>query len=818
MRQLLSTLFLLTICSAFGKIGVATPMQPLTSVDQIVDGESYMLRNTGRNRWLLEDGYAALTFAASRPDAGDRTNDFVFKLHRDDNGCYVFETRRGRYIPEVDETTPQTVGNIDNAGHFRIEPATAGTFTIVNTTDTRYGFDGTAKNFVGWNAAQGANCKYEILPVEFSESAYPLGDYKEPEDEGAIDVEAWLNQGEDISFTWGSRDIQYSRHELPAVRMTKDTIMSAWRGERLGLQAIAFSRKKATDLTVELGAWKDAGGNVVAGDSAGTASWVRYVITDDNLSCGDHEARPTHTVPDVIDPAGTVAEIEDYGVRPVWCTLEVPRNLDAGTYTTSLVLSRLGTPIDTLSLSIRVVDQTLPEVSDQKFHLDFWQQPYSVSRYYGLERWSDEHFEAMRPYMQALGRAGQKVVTAILFHEPWGRQSYDKFDPMVETTLKADGTWTFDYAIFDRWVEFMDECGINAQINCYSMVPWDMTFRYLDEAADRYQYLNTQTGSDEYKTLWTAFLTDFASHLKEKGWFEKTAIGMDERGLNAMRDAIAIVSEAAPGLKISLAGNYHAEITADLHDYSVAYSGSFPAAELARRKEAGQISTSYVCCADPGVNIFTNKPLSDAAYIPIQAIAAGLDGILHWSWLNWPENPLLDSRLQLPDNAKYTFAPGDTYCFYPGPRSSVRFERLIEGIQQTEKVRILRDQWSAEGNQDKLAKLTAALKPFISGKTSATQTSAIMVTNLESLLNGVEERVDDLDSIIGVETSSRSTWHGNTLHTAADSTVTVYSLSGMLLHRMSDVTNYCMDSFTPGNYIVTVSYPDGFKESFNLRI
>lgn len=545
----------------------------------------------------------------------------------------------------------------------------------------------------------------KILTLCFLAAAFGVSaEYVEPKGGDVVGLEKWLDIDYGLNLTWASKDVQYARRAVPEISTVRDTTVSAWRGERLGIQALVYSREDAKDLTVTL--------------DNGTAAWARYVITEGNRGCGDHYEAPTWTVADIIDLPGTSADIEKYSVRPIWCTIEIPRDIPAGTYPTTLRLWQHGKPVDELTLNVRVVDRTLPEVADQKFYLDFWQQPYSVSRYYDLERWSPEHFEALRPYMKALARAGQKVVSAILFYEPWGRQSFDKFDPMVETYLRADSTWAFDFSIFDRWVEFMDECGINSRINCYSMVPWDMTFRYIYEPTGRYEYLKTTTDSPEYRELWTAFLSAFASHLKEKGWFEKTAIAMDERGLGAMQDALAIVNSAAPGLKVALAGNYHPEITAELDDYSITYSQRFPAEELQRRHKAGQISTSYVCCADPGANIFTNNAPSDAAYLPLQAIAAGFDGILHWSWLNWNQNPLRDSRLQLPGNGLYTFAPGDTYSFYPGPRSSVRFERLIEGIQQAEKVRILG--------------LESALEPFASGRTDNT---ARLVNELESLLN-----------------------------------------------------------------------------------
>ncbi|MCM1309568.1 MAG: DUF4091 domain-containing protein [Bacteroides sp.] len=543
------------------------------------------------------------------------------------------------------------------------------------------------------------------------------------------------NASAEITFAWASKDVQYTPETLPRAFSQADTTVSAWRGERIGFQAIVASIEGADSLSVSLGSWTDSRGRVAMPASVGSAAWTRSVITDENRSCGDRAEMPTHRVFDIIDTVGSLVDIEKYGVCPIWCVVEVPRDVAPGTYFSQLTLKRGGEQIAALNVALDVNERVLPEVADWKFYLDFWQQPYSVSRYYGLERWSDAHFDALRPYMQALARAGQKVVTAILFYEPWGRQSYDKFDPMVETVLTADGQWTFNYDVFDKWVEFMDECGINGRINCFSMIPWDMSFRYFDEATNAYKCLNITTSSEEYQALWSAYLADFAAHLKEKGWFEKTAISMDERGLAAMRDAIAIANSAAPGLKIALAGNYHPEISADLDDYSIAYSQSFPADELARRKQAGQISTSYVCCADPGANIFTNNAPSDAAYLPIQAVAAGLDGILHWSWLNWNENPLEDSRLKLPGVDAYTFAPGDTYCYYPGPRTSVRFERLIEGIQQTEKIRLLREQWTTENNTSKIQELEQALQPFKSGKTDGVNSTAALVNNLERLLN-----------------------------------------------------------------------------------
>jgi len=59
-------------------------------------------------------------------------------------------------------------------------------------------------------------------------------------------------------------------------------------------------------------------------------------------------------------------------------------------------------------------------------------------------------------------------------------------------------------------------------------------------------------------------------------------------------------------------------------------------------------------------------------------------GYLHRAYNSWHENPLKDSRFR-------SWPAGDTYLVYPGPRSSVRFEKLREGIQDYEKIRIINE-------------------------------------------------------------------------------------------------------------------------------
>ena len=576
----------------------------------------------------------------------------------------------------------------------------------------------------------------KIVGIAENVTKYPINDYEEPRVGTAPNASEWNAIADGLQASWASRDEHYSLHDVPQVKQQDVATVYAWKGERANVQALLYSKTDEGMLSLRTTEWTKAGEKT--GINAAEARFMNYVITDDFKACGNHPSGlEAWLVPDIIDQDKPHA-VPAMETRPVWCTIEVPRDAEAGEYETSIeVVNASGEVVKTLALKVCVDSHSLPEVSEQKFHLDLWQQPYSVSRYYEVERWSPEHIEALRPYLKALGRAGQRTVSAIMFYEPWGEQTHDLFDPMVQTTKKADGSWSYDYTIFDKYVELCNEYGINKQINCFSMVPWDMKFRYWDEATGAYKFISTSTSTQEYRDLWTNFLTAFKAHLQEKGWFEKTNIAMDERAESDMLNAYNIAN--ALGFNMALAGNYHSSLSDKLQDFCVALGQDkkFTAAQRADRKAKNRVTTIYTSCADTEPNIYTNSMPAEATYLPLYAAANDLSGYLHWSWINWDEHPLTDSRFR-------KFGSGDTYCYYPGNRSSVRFERLIEGIHQYEKVQILKEEY--KDNAEKMRILNTLLKSFESHAVAGVD-CADKVNRIEAFLNGQEVEIEEPEDL-----------------------------------------------------------------------
>ncbi|MEG2319997.1 MAG: DUF4091 domain-containing protein, partial [Mucinivorans sp.] len=339
------------------------------------------------------------------------------------------------------------------------------------------------------------------------------------------------------------------------------------------------------------------------------------------------------------------------------------------------------------------------------YHLDFWQNPFAEARYAGIEPFSPLFFEYVRPQFERLRDAGQKVITTSIMHKPWGGQTEDYFESMVSWIKRTDGTWAFDFTTFDMWVEFMMDLGINQQIACYSMIPWNMQFKYYDQRTNSMQMLKTTTDTPEYTQVWTALLKSLSGHLRQKGWFSRTVIAMDERPTADMQNAFRVIKAADPAFKVSMAGNYHPEIEAELYDYCIASDFEFSPEILAARKAAGKKSTYYTCCAQKYPNMFTYSSPAQNEWISWYALAKGFDGYLRWAYDSYTKEPLLDARFR-------AFQSGDSFLVYPEARSCIRFEKFVDGVEMFEKIKILQQEFRDKGDKKSLIKIDKVLSGF----------------------------------------------------------------------------------------------------------
>ena len=561
---------------------------------------------------------------------------------------------------------------------------------------------------------------------------YPLGDYTELTDTKPHDSdEIWDKLSAPTQLSWGTTDIRYPKLSIPDVKKSNRWQTKAWKGERVNAQAVLWTKVGLEDASITVSDLKS--GSSIIPSSAITTNFVRYVMTDElnkdrKGGCGHRENKAewdSSVVADVLDIV-KIRDIKARTTQPIWMNIWVPQSAKAGKYKGTLtVTGKNASPME-LQIEVDVLNRTLPAPKDWAFHLDLWQNPYAVARYYNVPLWSRQHFDIMKPLMQQLANAGQKVITASVMHHPWAGQTEDPFDSMVFRMKKIDGSWVYDYTVFDRWVEFMMSLGIDRQINCYTLVPWALKFDYYDQATNRIRFVEAKPGEAAYEDYWFSFLKDFAGHLRQKGWFEKTTIAMDEREKSMMQKAFDLIFRADAGYKVSGAGDYYPEIEPKMYDLCLAYGHTLPDSVREERRRSGKLSTVYTCCIEAYPNTFTFSEPGEASWLMWHAVAGGYDGYLRWAYNSWTKDPLHDSRFR-------SWAAGDCYLVYPGS-SSIRMERLVEGIQDAEKIRILRKEFAENGEVAKLKKLNQTVSGFMPEKLNG-QNASQMVRNGRKLLS-----------------------------------------------------------------------------------
>jgi hypothetical protein len=526
------------------------------------------------------------------------------------------------------------------------------------------------------------------------------------------DPARWSAQPRGLSVSFASTDQAYFRSEVPDLPQASQVWeASGWKGERLNGELVVWSPDSVNQIRVAVGDLVNDKGNVLPGRNV-HVFLVRYVVSNypydaHEVSCGVTDSNPPYLMPDRLEPFERF-DLPANSVRPIWLSLDIPAGTAPGVYRGTIdVDSDKGRA--TLRAQIIVQPATLPPPAEWKFRLDLWQNPWVVAWYYHVQPWSAEHKALLKEHLRLYAEAGGKYITTYAVHSPWSDNSYMIEGAMIDWIKRSNGTWKFNYDIFDQYVQLAIAAGVTKAITIYTPLPWGNRFRYLDERSGNYVSETWAPDSAQFASAWRAFLDDLKGHLVRHGWFDRTYLGINENDMPATLAAIRVIKAHSRTWKITYAGNWHPELDALLNDYSPIITAEPSQQEVRARSARGSTTTYYVCCTPQKPNTFVFSPPIEGRYIGWYAAAYGYDGFLRWAYDAWPADPVRDARHAL-------WPAGDEFLVYPGAASSVRFEKLREGIVDYEKIRILRGLASRSTNgaiKRQLQQLNDQLSTFV---------------------------------------------------------------------------------------------------------
>jgi len=552
--------------------------------------------------------------------------------------------------------------------------------------------------------------------VDFSKVPFPAQHYQEEYNfDTTLNVSAWTTQQKGLHVSFGSEDKLYFRAEVPEIKNEATSWeTTGWKGERLNAQIVVWSPDTLEQVRFKVSDLKNEKEKLLSKDNI-QLNKVCYVLANfpygsNEPNCGESPYKNGFLFPDRFE-AFDRFDVPGKTVRSVWISLNIPADAEPGTYNGYIEVNSKSEHT-VLNVKIKVQNQILPKPHDWKYRYDLWQNPWAIADYYHVKPWSEEHKALLKKHLKLYADAGGTYITTYGVHSPWSDNEYAIEGGMIEWVKHKDGSWKFDYNIFDQYIELAMSVGIDKAITIYTPVPNNNRFRYIDEKTGNYVYESWLPQSDVFKTAWNIFLNDLKTHLEKKGWFEKTYIGINESELSQTLAAIKVVKENSRKWKITYAGDWHKELDTLLDDYCCVYENQPSVNDIKARSAKGFTSTYYVCCHPAKPNTFIFSPPIEGRWISWYSAAKGYNGFLRWAYDAWPEDPMRDARFG-------SWAAGDCYLVYPGGNSCIRFEKLREGIVDFEKIRILREKASRSTDKavkDLMKQLDDHLQLFLTEK------------------------------------------------------------------------------------------------------
>ncbi|HET6456507.1 MAG TPA: glycoside hydrolase domain-containing protein [Armatimonadota bacterium] len=370
--------------------------------------------------------------------------------------------------------------------------------------------------------------------------------------------------------------------------------------------------------------------------------------------------------------------------QPIWLTVYVPKKCEPGTYEGKISI-RADSFVSEVPISIKVHPVTLTD--ERTLYLTNWFSPGNIAKFHGMELWSEPYWKMLEAYARCMADHRQNVVITPIMN-------------LITIRYDAGGNRSFDFSMFDRWVDLFKKAGVIGTIEgghlggrgVWEAADFDASMaRSFNADGSERPKPSIKTTSDEEREFLSYFLPALQQHLEEKGWLDCYVQHLADEPVTQNAESYkklrSYVHEFGPKLKTidaamcnEIAGSIDIWVPQPQH-----YENDIKFFE--ERRKAGDEIWFYTCLSPKGkyLNRFLDYQLIRTRLMHWANYRFGLTGYLHWGFNYWRGDPYTDLQNDwLP--------PGDSHIVYPGkrgPMSSIRLEALRDGVEDFELLKLL---------------------------------------------------------------------------------------------------------------------------------
>ncbi|HOX05117.1 MAG TPA: hypothetical protein PK280_01850 [Planctomycetota bacterium] len=217
---------------------------------------------------------------------------------------------------------------------------------------------------------------------------------------------------------------------------------------------------------------------------------------------------------------------------PVWVTVRVPADALPGEYEGKLSVEAEGLPATAVPVKLKVHDWVLPAPKDFRVRTIGWMNPEALAKHYEVKLWSEEHFKLMGRSMELMLELGSRHIQIdVTQYYP----SRDNADTMIKWVRQADGSYKYDFTVFDKYCDLAaaklgkpfpvrlnmwkgPRNGGGGETDNYP----NTRVLVLDPASGAVSELEgpKKLGSEEMKAFWKPVMDEIRVRLEKRGWMD----------------------------------------------------------------------------------------------------------------------------------------------------------------------------------------------------------------------------------------------------------------------------------------------------------
>ncbi len=389
----------------------------------------------------------------------------------------------------------------------------------------------------------------------------------------------------------------------------------------------------------------------------------------------------------------------------LWISVPVPAGAAPGWYQGRVEIDAGGRRLAGLRFRVRVFSATVPEKRSLKVTNWFEFNDKIARRFYGVAADSPQGWTLLENLARVMAEHRQNVViTPVL--------------DLVVPKQDAGGT-RYDFSPFDRWVETFQKAGAIGYIEGGHLIgrgagydsPLEVPI--LEVAGGEVRRIALPPQDPRVEKFLAEFLPALAAHLEQKGWKEiyyQHILDEAHGEEPAEYERIArLVRRYLPGIPTldAVDAEHMPDALQKNCDVWVPQLGRFDdQMDLLEQRIRGGREVWFYTCLYPQrryPNRLLDFPLLKVRLLHWLNFRYDFAGFLHWGWNWWTPDPMLATQPVIDDNQ--TLLPaGDAFIVYPdraglSVHSSIRFEVMLNGIEDYELLRLLKSKNPAVAGQ-----------------------------------------------------------------------------------------------------------------------